>query len=444
MFARSLSLIALGVATLAACGEAPALRDAGANDGRADFLRDLGPRTDGPGATSDADAGGAFGDGTVDAPPGTSLGTFQNPIVIGALPYTHSANTTSAPSHVANAYSPCAPGTDESGGEVVYKLVLTQPTTLTVKVDDVAGDSVDVDVHLLDAPSAQSCLARDNVSLTHAAPAGTYYIVVDTWVGSDGVPRAGPYRLDVTAGGGGSTSNCLKSPIPSCVDGVYPQVNGVPQEAAGTGGCPPGMLRASTFCIDRYEAMLVLETSSGLAPWSPYQNPGTQTVRALSVAGVVPQGYISGIQAAAACQRAGKRLCTDTEWLRACQGAAQTTYPYGNTRQAGVCNDARTCHPAIQYFESNASSVWSKLGHPCINQLPDGLDKTGANAGCVTAEGAFDMMGNLHEWTSNASGIFRGGFYVDTVINGNGCLYRTTAHPTSHWDYSTGFRCCAD
>ena len=31
-----------------------------------------------------------------------------------------------------------------------------------------------------------------------------------------------------------------------------------------------------------------------------------------------------------------------------------------------------------------------------------------------------------------------------TVINGEGCLYTTTAHNMSHWDYSTGFRCCAD
>jgi hypothetical protein len=30
------------------------------------------------------------------------------------------------------------------------------------------------------------------------------------------------------------------------------------------------------------------------------------------------------------------------------------------------------------------------------------------------------------------------------MINGEGCLYRTTAHGVSHWDYSTGFRCCAD
>jgi hypothetical protein len=42
------------------------------------------------------------------------------------------------------------------------------------------------------------------------------------------------------------------------------------------------------------------------------------------------------------------------------------------------------------------------------------------------------------------TGIFLGGFFVDTVNNGNGCLYRTTAHPVTYWDYSTGFRCCAE
>ena len=33
---------------------------------------------------------------------------------------------------------------------------------------------------------------------------------------------------------------------------------------------------------------------------------------------------------------------------------------------------------------------------------------------------------------------------ADTEKNGPGCLYATTAHNTQHWDYSTGFRCCAD
>jgi hypothetical protein len=213
-------------------------------------------------------------------------------------------------------------------------------------------------------------------------------------------------------------------------------------EAPGVGGCPAGMIPVASFCIDRYEASLVRMDDG--SSWSPYDNPGTTSVIAVSVAGAVPQGYIDGIQAGDACTNAGKRLCADAEWLRACQGPSGNTYPYGNTRMTGVCNDHRDLHPAYEYFGTTDPSVFSMIDNACINQLPETVDPAGDNAGCVTAEGAFDMMGNLHEWTADPNGTFRGGYYVDTVENGNGCLYVTTAHDTSHWDYSTGFRCCAD
>ena len=229
----------------------------------------------------------------------------------------------------------------------------------------------------------------------------------------------------------------------SCDPDAMPQPNVGLVEAPGEGGCPDGMIpiaAAPPFCIDRYEAALVL-VSDG-SPWSPYFNPGATSVRAVSLAGAVPQAYVSGVQAAGACASAGKRLCTDTEWLRACRGPASTTYPYGDTRQPGVCNDARPVNPVIEYFGSSDPSVFAMAGHPCIDQLPSSLDPTGANPGCVTAEGAFDMMGNLNEWTADPAGTFRGGVYVDTMLNGAGCLYATTAHDTQFWDYSTGFRCC--
>lgn len=228
----------------------------------------------------------------------------------------------------------------------------------------------------------------------------------------------------------------------ACDPDAMPQPNTGLSEAPGMGGCPNGMIPVSTFCVDRYEASLVDDATG--APVSPYFNPGSAVVRAVSIASAVPQGYISGAQAGAACTRAGKRLCTDAEWLRACQGSTGRTYPYGNTRMDGVCNDARAVHPAVEYFMSSDDSVFSMLGHPCLNQLDEGLALAGEHPGCTTEEGAFDMMGNLHEWTADPSGTFRGGFYVDTVRNGNGCLYRTTAHNTAYSDYSTGFRCCAD
>ena len=178
--------------------------------------------------------------------------------------------------------------------------------------------------------------------------------------------------------------------------------------------------------------------------WSPYIAPGAQAVRAASLRGAVPQAYISQVEAGAACVAAGKRLCTDTEWLRACRGPAGTTYPYGATRQPGVCNDARAMHPAVELYGTSDAWIFSHLDSPCLNQEANGLARTGAHAGCVTAEGVFDMMGNVHEWTADPAGTFRGGFYVDTSLNGNGCLYATTAHDVSYDDYSTGFRCCAD
>jgi formylglycine-generating enzyme len=225
-------------------------------------------------------------------------------------------------------------------------------------------------------------------------------------------------------------------------------------EEPGTGGCPKGMVRVTTYCVDRFEASIVIVEGAKETTWSPfYPPPNDKTYRAVSLRSAVPQGYISGAMAERACKASGKRLCTDAEWLRACRGPMGFTYPYGNTRMPGVCNDARSTHPAVQCFGSSASWIYSELGYAGINQQADTVDLTGSHPGCVTAEGVYDMMGNEHEWIYDdpakyADPVkaidFRGGFYADTKINGEGCLYRTSAHGFTHWDYSTGFRCCAD
>ncbi|MBI3541695.1 MAG: SUMF1/EgtB/PvdO family nonheme iron enzyme [Deltaproteobacteria bacterium] len=249
----------------------------------------------------------------------------------------------------------------------------------------------------------------------------------------------------------------VAAPSPKCdpfhPPGPYDVLNpnlGLSEEP-GTGGCPTGMARVAGFCIDRYEGSLLEVRPDGSAwYWSPYHNPGDRRVRAVSLAGAVPQGYISGKQAQAACVEAGKRLCTDEEWVRACRGREWTEFPYGGARYPvgsgpndPPCNESRAQHPAVELFPHDPKP-FSHLDNACINQLEKSVARSGSFSRCVSEDGIYDLMGNLHEWTSNAKGAFRGGFYVDTRINREGCLYVTTAHSPRYWDYSTGFRCCAE
>jgi sulfatase modifying factor 1 len=212
--------------------------------------------------------------------------------------------------------------------------------------------------------------------------------------------------------------------------------------------CPPLMaLVDGVFCVDLYEGALEEQGADGTwSAASPYLTVEDRVVRAVPAAAIVPQGYISGTEARAACERSGKRLCTSPEWLAACQGPAGLTWPYGDEHVDGACNDHYAgVHPVVDYF-GTSTGVWDMehMNDPGINQQPGTVAQGGDFAACVGAWGAFDMHGNLHEWVEDADGIFRGGFYADASINGPGCLYVTTAHETTYHDYSTGFRCCAD
>ena len=111
-----------------------------------------------------------------------------------------------------------------------------------------------------------------------------------------------------------------------------------------TGPCPKNMVLVATderrFCVDVYEASLLEADPSGVEKPYPHWLPvDGHTVRAVSVPGVFPQGYISELQADDACVASGKRLCGYTEWKTACMGPDRTTFPYGDTRQSGACHD---------------------------------------------------------------------------------------------------------
>ncbi len=198
------------------------------------------------------------------------------------------------------------------------------------------------------------------------------------------------------------------------------------------------------FCIDRWEASLVELEPQGEVPFSPYTTPQGRAVRAVSLEGVVPQGYVSRDQASRACAASGKRLCFEDEWVMACRGESRRAFPYGDSREKGACNDSGNSPLRVLYRDSPDIYHDGPMNDPRLNQQPNTVAKTGAFAKCSNALGVFDMVGNLHEWVTSARPTFRGGYYLDTHLNGDGCAYRTTAHAAEYHDYSTGFRCCAD
>jgi sulfatase modifying factor 1 len=216
------------------------------------------------------------------------------------------------------------------------------------------------------------------------------------------------------------------------------------------GLCPPDMASIDDrFCVDRYEASLleVLPDGSEKA-FSPYQSVAGHVVRAISEAGVFPQGYISEVQAIQACGLSGKRLCKAKEWRQACMGPTHKRYGYADKSAPGKCNDHGRSPMIALYANENLSKRdkwdWERMNRPELNQFEGTLAHTGEHDECTNDYGVYDMVGNLHEWVDDPNGTFQGGYYQDTTLNGEGCQYVTSAHEARYHDYSTGFRCCED
>jgi hypothetical protein len=212
--------------------------------------------------------------------------------------------------------------------------------------------------------------------------------------------------------------------------------------------CFPGQIRIEDFCVDKYEAYVVeLDEHGDESPHSPYAVVDGLRVRAKVAPNVVPQAYISEVQASEACANAGKGLCTADQFLRACRGPDKTAiYPYGGRQRAkGVCNEGKGSFVALRFGQDAKQWTYANFNDPLLDQAEGGLARTGAFDGCASPDGVFDMVGNLDEWVDEPGdlGHFRGGWYGDAENNGPGCTYVTSAHERTYHDYTTGFRCCA-
>jgi sulfatase modifying factor 1 len=237
-------------------------------------------------------------------------------------------------------------------------------------------------------------------------------------------------------------------------------------------GCPVWMVRVNgwerDYCIDRFEAHITVDRGGKRVIHPPSATPKLERITAAVAPGVRPQSSIDRNQAWQACDNAGKRLCTMREWSRACRGAQSFTYPYGNEEKRGVCN-TRKPHVLGTLFGDDARNWGQHMNDPINNAVPGFLARAGDYAGCVSSYGAYDMVGNLHEWVGDdltreiigsrpvigkgtipglkavpGNGIFMGGFYSTATENGEGCGFMTSVHRPDQKDYSVGFRCCKD
>lgn len=285
-------------------------------------------------------------------------------------------------------------------------------------------------------------------------------------------------RFMKTSSGGECAGECRQVLHGACPGGAFCLVdNGpcqpvtpspiVPNPTFTPSPVPPsfvGMVRlpnAQNIWIDQYEASVEYQVKrvDGSLSWAlhPFNYPldaldlNATAYRAVSPAALthlvpapMPQAYISQVQARTACLAANKRLCYLAEYMAAC--SENTTFPYGNVHVDGACNEGNP-NPVITVYGKGATFNLTEMNNPILDTLPHTLAPSGSFTMCTNnVTGTFDMSGNLDEWVSDQTeeghGIFKGGYFVDALINGPGCRYMTVAHAPTYHDYSLGFRCC--
>lgn len=151
--------------------------------------------------------------------------------------------------------------------------------------------------------------------------------------------------------------------------------------------CPTNMRAIGEFCIDTFE----------------YPNRKGES----------PLSNVNLEDATRYCQKEGKSLCTDQQWLLACQGLEKRRWSYGNEYQRDRC------------FHSSNANIGSAI-------------PAGERENCQTPEGVHDMTGNLWEWT--ASGKLRGGNWNFSEGMGQCRAKADPSRAVRSVEY--GFRCC--
>ena len=182
------------------------------------------------------------------------------------------------------------------------------------------------------------------------------------------------------------------------------------------------------FFIDTFESGLSVEGSTAAAQQGRHLIPATQ---------------MSWFAANDACQAAGKRMCSEAEWVAACQntepidddGNGQfaddmvegTSYPYADYHSPGRCWDGH----------ARGSKCGKERDQDCRPVY------TGEMPGCVSAGGVYDLTGNVEEWVGDSAetAVLLGGAF-DTSKDHARCYRRNDTYGPGFANIRTGFRCC--
>jgi len=131
-----------------------------------------------------------------------------------------------------------------------------------------------------------------------------------------------------------------------------------------------------------------------------------------------PKTDVTYAEAENLCQAAGKRLCSATEWEKACKGPENFIYGYDDSFDIDRCAGL------------------------------EGTHRSGAREDCRNGWSVFDMSGNFREWTntppesSARRRLVRGG-KVNNPEKGTRCAFDTDIS-TGYTDATISFRCCRD
>lgn len=232
-----------------------------------------------------------------------------------------------------------------------------------------------------------------------------------------------------------------------------------------TGPCTKDMVFVPSekggFCIDKYEA-----SPGSECPEKTINNQSQTLVNIndvnclpVSESGQMPWRFISQNQAAVACAKAGKRLPSDEEWYLASLGTPDKNEQWGKEdcqvaknwpEQPGLSGSAKNCVSAYGAYDM-IGNVWEwvkgeiKDGKFNGNKLPGdgyikGVSSRGIPIETIVQEGD-PNFNNDYLWIKNSGirGMARGGYWDNDAEAGLYAMYLVS--PTYFSGTGVGFRC---